>query len=90
MLTRAFLKNLITKAHPLRPVVLIGHKGLTAQVHNEVDAALTAHELIKVRVNAPTREQRKNMVAELAKMHQAEVVQYVGHIVVLYRVNPQT
>ncbi|MBS0288059.1 MAG: YhbY family RNA-binding protein [Proteobacteria bacterium] len=89
MLTRSFIRNLITKAHPLRPVVLIGNKGLTPQVHNEVEAALLAHELIKVRVNAPTREARQEMIKEIADFHHATVVQTVGHILVLYRVNEE-
>ena len=89
MLTRTFLRNLITKAHPLRPVVLIGNKGLTPQVHNEVEAALMAHELIKVRVNAPTKEQRQEMIAKMAQEHQATIVQNIGHILVLYRANPE-
>lgn len=87
MLTRPFLRNLITKAHPLRPVVLIGAKGLTEQVHHEVEAALTAHELIKVRVNALTREARQAMMDKMAQVHHAAIVQNIGHIVVLYRVN---
>jgi RNA-binding protein len=89
MLTRAFLRNLITKAHPLRPVVLIGNKGLTTAVHNEVEAALIAHELIKVRVNAATKELRQEMVAKMANFHHATIVQNIGHILVLYRANPQ-
>ncbi len=87
MLTRTFIRNLITKAHPLKPVVLIGNKGLTDAVHNEVEAALLAHELIKVRVNAPTREARKEMIEKMAQVHKAEVVQSIGHILTLYRVN---
>ncbi|MBI2791251.1 MAG: ribosome assembly RNA-binding protein YhbY [Gammaproteobacteria bacterium] len=85
MLTRAFLRNLITKAHPLRPVVLIGSKGLTEQVHNEVEAALMAHELIKVRVNAISRESRQEMMNKMAEFHKANIVQNIGHILVLYR-----
>ncbi len=66
MLTRPFLKNLATKAHQFNPVVMIGAKGLTPQVHVEVDAALLAHELIKVKVNAATRESRDAMIKEMA------------------------
>lgn len=54
MLTRPFLKNLATKAHQLHPIVIVGGKGLTIQVHQEIDAALTAHELLKIRINAET------------------------------------
>ncbi len=85
MLTRNFLKNLITKAHALNPVVIIGNHGLSENVHFEVDAALTAHELIKIRVNAPTKEARAEMIDAIVKQHGAHCVQTIGHIVVLYR-----
>jgi RNA-binding protein len=85
MLTRNFLKTLVTKAHTLNPVVIIGNNGLTDNVHHEVDAALTAHELIKVRVNAPTREARDEMIAAIVEQHGAHRVQTIGHVVVLYR-----
>lgn len=85
MLTRHFLKNLITKSHALSPVVIIGQNGLTDNVHHEVDAALQAHELIKVRVNASTREERDEMITAIAEQHDAHVVQTIGHIVVLYK-----
>ncbi len=89
MLTRTFTKTLITKAHPLKPVVLIGNKGLTDAVHNEVEAALLAHELIKVRVNAPTREARKEMIDKIATVHNAAIIQTIGHILTLYRVSEE-
>lgn len=89
MLTRTFLKNLTTKAHQLSPVVMIGSKGLTEQVHKEVEIALLAHELIKIKVNADSAEERKGMIQAMADQHKATVVQHVGHIVVLYRVNPE-
>lgn len=44
------LLELKARAHHLNPVVMIGQQGLTESVIKETDAALTAHELIKVRV----------------------------------------
>lgn len=89
MLNRAVQRNLMAKAHQLRPVVMIGQKGITENIHNEVEAALLAHELIKIRVTAPTREDRSQWVKELAQDHQAFLVQTIGHIAVLYRKNPE-
>ena len=48
---RSFLK---ARAHPLEPIVYVGHEGLTDAVLKEIERALTAHELIKVRVNEGT------------------------------------
>lgn len=90
MLTRTFLKNLATKAHHLNPVVMIGAKGLTPQVHEEVEAALLAHELIKIRISGASREARQAMVEEMAIAHQAEIVQQIGHVLVLYRANTES
>ena len=54
------LKELKAKAHQLEPVVIIGAKGLTQEVLAEIDRALKAHELIKVRAPALERRARKN------------------------------
>jgi RNA-binding protein len=88
MLTKAFLKNLATKAHQLNPVIIIGNNGLTPGVHNEVEAALIAHELLKIRINAISRESREAMVNSILSQHQATKIQQIGHIVVIYRNNP--
>lgn len=89
MLTKAFLKNLATKAQQLDPVILTGAKGLTPAVHKEIDAALTAHELIKIRLNADDREMRQAMIDEIATKHKGTVVQKIGHVLVLYRANEE-
>jgi RNA-binding protein len=88
MLTQAFLKTLSARAQQIRPVVLIGNKGLTDTVHQEIDVALTAHELIKIRVNASSKDIRTQMITEIASKHEATVVQAIGHVVAIYRVNP--
>ena len=89
MLNRAIQRNLISKAHHLHPVVMIGQKGITENVHTEIEAALLAHELIKIRVIAPTRETRVEWVKELADSHKAALIQQVGHIAVFFRANPE-
>ncbi|MFY8104964.1 MAG: YhbY family RNA-binding protein, partial [Ramlibacter sp.] len=48
-------------AHHLDPVVMIGNDGLTPAVRKEVDAALNAHGLIKVRVLGDDRAAREAM-----------------------------
>lgn len=90
MLTRSFLKNLATKAHRLRPVVLIGSKGLTPQVHQEVEAALTAHQLIKIKLNVANRALKQTLVEELIDQHPSTIVQRIGHILVLYRAQEES
>lgn len=76
-------------AHKLKPVILIGSKGLTPAVLKETDSALLTHELIKVRVASNDREERKEILAQMAQSLSAEVVQSIGNIGVLYRKNQE-
>lgn len=83
---RAHLKG---RAHALEPVVQIGHGGLSDAVVAEVDRALAAHELIKVRVGAPDRHERETIGDQLAERTDAAIVQRVGKIVALWRPRPE-
>jgi len=74
-------------AHHLKPVVMVGQDGLKASVLAEVDAALTAHELIKVKVAAADREERAALIAEITATADAELVQSIGHVAALFRRN---
>ncbi len=80
-------KDLIRLAHALKPVVMIGSNGLTESVHNEIEVALEAHELIKIRVGANDADQRKLFIDEICEEHSAELVQKIGSIAVFYRKN---
>lgn len=82
---RAHLK---ARAHALAPVVNVGHAGVTPAVVAETERALTAHELIKVRVDAIEREAREALGDELATNTDAAVVHRIGKIVILWRPNP--
>lgn len=73
------------KAHKLKPIVFIGHQGLTDAVKKEADQALAHHELIKIRIQADDREERREFFAELCASLQAEEVQMIGNIGIVYR-----
>ncbi|HRM00065.1 MAG TPA: YhbY family RNA-binding protein [Acidovorax sp.] len=75
-------------AHHLDPVVLIGGDGLTPAVKKEVDAALNAHGLIKVRVFGDDRAARELIYQELAAELHAAPVQHIGKLLVLWRPIP--
>ncbi|MDP1899941.1 MAG: YhbY family RNA-binding protein [Rubrivivax sp.] len=75
-------------AHHLDPVVMIGGDGLTAAVEKEVDAALKAHGLIKVRVFNDDRTAREAMFAALADKLGAAPIQHIGKLLVLWRPIP--
>ena len=85
MLSAAQRKSLKARAHPLEPVVLIGNKGITDEVLKEVEAALKAHELIKVRAPGLEREAREEAMQTLCQLTGAESVQAIGKVLVIYR-----
>ena len=89
MLTAAERKALKALAHRLEPVVLVGAKGLTDEVVKEIDGALKAHELIKVRAAALDREERQAALGEILQRANAELIQQVGKVFVLYRKNDE-
>jgi RNA-binding protein len=73
------------KAHPLKPVVLLGNHGLTEAVLKEIDRAISDHELIKIRIPVEDRDERKAIAAQICEAMKAELVQLIGAIGVFYR-----
>ncbi len=81
-------KQLRAKAHALKPVIITGQAGVSPAVLLEINAALDHHELIKVRVNAEDREQRRELTDLICTETGAELIQAIGHVITLYRENP--
>ena len=79
-----FLRGL---SHALRPVVLVGAKGVTEAVVAELDGALAHHELVKIRIDAADRDARDAAATALASRVCAQRVQRIGHMLTLYRRN---
>jgi RNA-binding protein len=89
MLSAPERKVLKARAHKLEPVVIVGAKGLTAEVVKEIDAALKAHELIKVRAPTLDRGARDQAVEEILAKTNSQLVQQVGKVFVIYRKNDE-
>ncbi|BCA96940.1 RNA-binding protein [Legionella antarctica] len=85
----SFKQSLKAQAHHLKPVILLGSKGLTEAVVAETNIALLSHELIKVKINGAEKEDRLAMTNELCQQVQAELVQLIGNTVILYRKNEE-
>lgn len=79
---RAALK---ARAHPLEPVVRLGHAGLSDAAAAQVDGALEAHELIKVKIGEGDRDARAALADELCARTGAALVQRVGRVLILWR-----
>jgi len=78
MLNPAERKALKARAHKLEAVVMIG----------EIDRALAAHELVKVRAAGLEREAREQALSAICQKTAADAVQQVGKIFVIFRKNP--
>lgn len=82
---KRYLRSL---AHDLKPVILVGQKGVTDALLKELDIALAHHELIKVRLADDDRESRAQSIERIAGEARADVVQTIGRIACFYRRNP--
>jgi RNA-binding protein len=87
-LDNATIKRLKGIGHELKPVVMIGNKGITPTITEEIDRALSDHELIKVKLPAGTKEERDVIGAELAAAAKASLVHSIGRMALLLRKNP--
>jgi len=79
---RQYLKSL---AHSRQPVVMIGNNGLTSAVLKEIDHALNAHELIKIKAASDEPDTRRAWLEEIAAASGATPVQQIGKILIVYR-----
>jgi RNA-binding protein len=86
-LTARERSHLKARAHALEPSVQVGHGGLTDGVAAEIERALKARELIKVKILAD-RDERDEIAEAIASRTESAVVQQVGKVVVLWRPKP--
>jgi RNA-binding protein len=79
---RSFLRAL---AHPLKPVVQIGHGGLTDAVITAIEGALQIHELIKIKVTGNDEASADELAPEIEQRTRSSIAQVIGKTVILYR-----
>ena len=84
-LSTAEKKILRAKSYSLKPVVIIGQRGVSEAVLSEIDLSLEAHELMKVRFRGADREERANLSSSIAEGTGAELVYKIGAVAVFYR-----
>lgn len=82
---RKYLRGL---AHDMKPLVQIGHRGLSPAVVRQIDAALSEHELIKVRLAAEAPLDRSAAATHLAQAVGCEVAGRIGRVLILFRAHP--
>ena len=72
-------------AHGRHALVQIGKEGFSDAVGKEMEVALTAHELVKVRARVGDREERDVAFDKLAKASSSILVQRIGNVGVFFR-----
>ena len=75
-------------AHDLKPIVLVGQKGITTNLIENFEAALLAHELVKVKVHEG--DGLVETAESLCKATGAQLAQQIGFTLVFYRPHPKT
>lgn len=88
-LSAADKKHYRTIAHNLNPVIIIGDKGLSENLMDELFRALRDHELIKIKIAVGDRDDRAKIIEHLLETTKAEMIQQIGKVVVLLRKNPK-
>ncbi len=82
-------KHLRRLGHALKPIVMVGQKGLTDNVATELERALFDHELVKVRARVGDREARTSVLDLLADRTKSELVYQIGNVGLFYKKNKE-
>jgi len=84
-LTQTQIRYLKALAHHRKPVVTVGNAGLSPAVLREIQIALMAHELLKIKLPAVERDDRQSLFAQICHDADAEPVQHIGRMAIIYR-----
>ena len=87
MLSNKQIKFLRAKCHDLKAVIMMGQKGLTEEVLNELEIALTHHELVKIKLSVDDRDLRKQVISEICQKTNSQEIQSIGKTLSVYRAN---
>ncbi len=82
-------KQLRAIGHNLKPVIIVGQKGISETLLAETNRSLNDHELIKVKLASADRDTRKQQIKAMCEACNAELVQSIGKVALLYLKNPK-
>ena len=88
-LSKVQIKRLRAVGHRLKmkPIVIVGQKGLNDSIQLEIDVALNHHELLKLRIPALDKSEKKELMLQICDQHQANLIEAIGNVMVIYRRN---
>ena len=67
---------------------MIGNNGVTPAITEEIDRALSDHELIKIKLPAGSKHDRDVVSSQIAVAANANVIHTIGRMALLLRQNP--
>lgn len=74
-----------SQAHHLRPIFQVGKEGVNENMITQIEEALEKRELIKVSILQNCLEDKDEVARALAEGTEAELVQIIGSVIVLYK-----
>ncbi len=91
-LNKGQIKSLRAEGHRLnlKPVIIIGQKGLGENLTKEIDNALTHHELLKIRIPGLEKAEKKALAEQICNQHRAELIELIGNVIVIFRHNKES
>lgn len=91
-LTSAQIKRLRAESHRLnmKPIVIIGQKGMSENLHKEIELALDHHEMFKLRIPGLEKAAKRELAQQICAQHDAQLIQSIGNVIVIFRPNPET
>jgi len=88
-LSKNQIKHLVSLAHHLKPVIMVGQHGVSENLLKELEIALDHHELVKIKIAGEDRDSRQQMIQQLCEASGAQTVQAIGKTLTLFRRNRQ-
>lgn len=85
MLTGKQKRFLRAEAHHLSPIFQVGKGGVNDNMIKQISEALEVRELIKVSILQNCEQDKDDVAKALSKGAKAELVQLIGHTIVLYK-----
>jgi RNA-binding protein len=85
MLTGRQKRHLRSLAHHLDPIFQVGKGGVNEQIIKHIEEAIETRELMKITVLNNCLEDRHDVAEALAGGADAEVVQVIGKVIILYK-----
>ena len=78
------------RSYSLKLFVIIGQFGLTDSVLAEINVALNAHELIKIRIRGADKNERSEHCLKIEQQLDAKIIHQIGFITILYQPKPDS